>query len=81
MLKGRAELEGTPRSVAASSSSSPPPPGYSPGMMGAGGWGAERYSGGAAGAGTGQESTPGGRYISYRPPMEGVQERAELAGG
>ncbi|XTI92722.1 hypothetical protein V2W45_1472234 [Cenococcum geophilum] len=65
VLKGRAELEGTPRSVAASSSSSPPP----------------GYSGGAAGAGAGQESTPGGRYISYRPPMEGVQERAELTGG
>lgn len=84
VLKGRAELEGTPRSVAGSSSSpsSPPPPGYSPGMMGAGGWGAERYSGGAAAAGAaaGQESTPGGRHISYRPPMEGVQERAELAG-
>lgn len=79
VLKGRAELEGTPRSVA-ESSSSPPPPGYSPGMMGAGGWGAERYSGGAgaAAAAAGQESTPGGRYIS---PMEGVQERAELAGG
>lgn len=76
VLKGRAELEGTPRSVAASSSSSPPP-GYSPGMMGAGVWGAERYSGGAAGAGAGQESTPGGRYISYRPPMEGVQEWAD----
>lgn len=82
VLKGRAELEGTPRSVAASSSSSPPP-GYSPGMMGAGRWGAERYSGGAAAAAAaaGQESMPGGRYISYRPPMEGVQERAELAGG
>ena len=77
VLKGRAELEGTPRSVA-ESSSSPPPPGYSPGMMGAGGWGAERYSGGAAAAAAGQESTPGGRYIS---PMEDVQEMAELAGG